>query len=107
LIVSELEKTTTTEREFYRSLIQKIIDKQVDYLGSEAALSKARRAPVTIDPEGNVMDFYGKGKDVISMLESEYEEVWGKAISKMKMKNLFEKEVSEEKKDLLPNELQP
>jgi len=104
--MAELEDSTN-EREFYQELIQEILNQQINSLGEKAALTKARRAPVTIGTKGQVMNFYGQGDDVLLMLASEYEEVWGKSIARMKLKNIFKKKVSQDKRELLPEELRP
>lgn len=57
-------------QEFYKESIEDIVEEQKEFLGKELALKQARQAPLEIDSEGNVVDFYGKGEDALEILRS-------------------------------------
>jgi hypothetical protein len=65
-------------QEYYTESIQRIIDQQKEELGEETAIKWARRAPIKIDPDGEVQGFYGTGEDALETLRSytEHEEFY-------------------------------
>lgn len=69
-------------QEYYIESIQRIIDKQKEQLGEETAIKWARRAPIKIDPDGEVQGFYGTGEDALETLRNytEHEEFYLEAI---------------------------
>lgn len=69
-------------QEYYVESIQRIIDKQKEQLGEETAIKWARRAPIKIDPDGEVQGFYGTGEDALQTLRNytEHEEFYLEAI---------------------------
>lgn len=69
-------------QEYYLESIQNIIDKQKEQLGEETAIRWARRAPIKIDPDGEVQGFYGNGEDALETLReyTEHEEFYLDAI---------------------------
>lgn len=68
--------------EYYLETIQHLVDQQKEDIGEEAAIKWARRAPLRIDANGNVQDFYGKGEDALETLRTytEHEEFYLDAI---------------------------
>ncbi|MFB6159285.1 MAG: hypothetical protein ABEJ95_06550 [Candidatus Nanohalobium sp.] len=69
-------------QEYYLSTIQDIVDEQKDFLGEQVALKQARRAPLNINEEGEVEDFYGSGEDALETLRefTEHQEFYLNAI---------------------------
>lgn len=69
-------------QEYYLDSIQNIIDKQKEQLGEETAIRWARRAPIKIDPDGEVQGFYGNGEDALETLReyTEHEEFYLESI---------------------------
>lgn len=65
-------------QEYYKESIQRIIDQQKEELGEETAIKWARRAPIKIDPDGEVQGFYGTGEDALETLRNytEHEEFY-------------------------------
>jgi hypothetical protein len=69
-------------KEYYLALIRKIIDEQKELLGEKAALKQARRAPLHIDKDRNVVDFYGNGEKALETLRqfTDHQELYLKII---------------------------
>lgn len=104
--MSELEKPTTDE-DIYQTTIQAIIDSNKKSLGKKVAFAKARKAPITLGPEGEVKNYYGEGDEVIKILAQQFEGVWGKAIADNKIRKIIENNVSEEDYEKFPDNLRP
>lgn len=57
------------EREqYYLETIRGIVEDQKDSIGEEAAVKWARRAPLKINGDGEVVGFYGKGEQALETL---------------------------------------
>lgn len=69
-------------QEYYLGMIQDLVDEQKDFLGEQVALKQARRAPLDINNEGEVEDFYGSGEDALKTLRdyTEHQEFYLNAI---------------------------
>lgn len=65
-------------QEYYLSLIKKIVEQQKKFLGEKVALKQARRAPLHIDKDGNIIDFYGSGQKALETLRgfTEHQELY-------------------------------
>jgi hypothetical protein len=65
-------------KEYYLSLIRKIVDEQKELLGRKAALKQARRAPLHINKDGDIVDFYGSGEKALETLRqfTEHQELY-------------------------------
>lgn len=72
------EEPEENREEYYLETIQRIVDQQKEDLGEEVAIKWARRAPLRIDADGNVQDFYGKGENALETLRNytEHEEFY-------------------------------
>ncbi|MFB6158943.1 MAG: hypothetical protein ABEJ95_04790 [Candidatus Nanohalobium sp.] len=85
-------------QEYYKDTIEDIVEEQKDFLGEELALKQARQAPLSIDSEGNVEDFYGKGEDALEILRSytEHQEFYLETIQRIvdNISNFFGQEMS-------------
>lgn len=68
--------------EFYLSNIRDIVEEQKEFLGEDVALKQARRAPLDINQDGEVVDFYGSGEDALETLRNftEHQEFYLEAI---------------------------
>lgn len=95
------------DKEFYISLIKEIVADQSDMLGEKVAVQKARAAPLEIDKDDEITDYYGKGESVLQTLVAKYEEVWGTEVARRKVRDTVEDNVSEEKYELLPEYMIP
>lgn len=101
------EELEQEQKEFYLSFIRDLISEQEEMLGSNVALQKARSAPLEIDKDGNINDFYGRGEDVLETLVKQFGEVWGEDVAHRKVRGTVRNSVSEEKYDLLPEYMIP
>ncbi len=65
-------------KDYYLSIIRDIVEEQKEFLGEKAALKQARRAPLHIDKDGDVVDFYGNGQKALETLRSftEHQELY-------------------------------
>lgn len=104
--MSELEKPTTDE-DIYRTAIQAIIDSNKKSLGKKVALARARKAPITLSPEGEVKNYYGPGEEVITILSEQFESVWGKVIADKKIRKIIEQNVPKEEYEKFPDKVRP
>ncbi len=94
-------------KDFYLSLIRDLVADQEQMLGKQVALQKARAAPLEIDKEGDITDYYGKGENVMETLVSKYGEVWGDEVARRKVRGTVRDNVSEERYELLPDYMIP
>lgn len=60
-----------------QSLIEAIIQSQKDFVGEQEAISAARKAPIDIGPDGEVMGYYGKDEVVVQLLMKNYYNLTG------------------------------
>lgn len=69
-------------QEYYLGTIQDIVNEQKDFLGERVALKQARRAPLDINNNGEVENFYGSGEDALETLRefTEHQEFYLNAI---------------------------
>lgn len=85
LINGDMGEDSEDRQEYYKDSIEDIVEEQKEFLGPELALKQARQAPLDIDSEGNVKDFYGKGEDALEILRSytEHQEFYLEAIRRL------------------------
>lgn len=105
--VHDMDEELDDDKEFYISLIREIVADQSEMLGEKVAVQKARAAPLEIDKNGEITDYYGKGESVLQTLVGKYEEVWGAEVARRKVRETVEGNVSEEKYELLPEYMVP
>jgi hypothetical protein len=67
------------DKKIYIKILDKIVKSMVDFIGSRIALTATRKAPVKIDLEGNVVDYWGEGEVVVDILLKQYEIIMGDA----------------------------
>ena len=53
-------------------IIDEIVRSQIEFVGEKSAFSAARKAPLEISPEGDVMDFYGEEDVVVEILLKQF-----------------------------------
>ncbi|MFB6115192.1 MAG: hypothetical protein ABEK04_02785 [Candidatus Nanohalobium sp.] len=91
----------------YLQLLRKIVDNQKKLVGKKVALGKARSAPLRINPDHEIEEYYGEGKNAVDLLLQQYEKVWGKDVADKKMQRLVEKELDEEEYNKVPERIRP
>lgn len=96
---------TDQEREKYLNIFNIVLNSQKQMLGDKAALKYIRKTPVELDMDNNIVDYYGKGVDVLDILVDQYEEVWGKEVADRKIGRELKDKLDEEDWDLLTEEL--
>lgn len=101
------ERKMQEQKDFYLSFIRDLIAEQEAMLGRNVALQKARSAPLEIDKDGNINDFYGQGEDVLETLVQQFGGVWGEDVAQRKVRDTVRGSVPEEKYDLLPEYMIP
>jgi hypothetical protein len=93
-----MPESSEGRQEYYKEAIEDIVEEQKDFLGEELALKQARQAPLNIDSEGKVQDFYGKGEDALEILRSytEHQEFYLEAIQRIveSISNFFGEEMA-------------
>lgn len=102
-----MDEELDEDKEFYISLIKEVVADQSEMLGEKVAVQKARGAPLEIDKDDEITDYYGKGESVLQTLVGKYEEVWGTEVARRKVRDTVRKNVSEEKYELLPDYMIP
>lgn len=105
--VHDMDEELDEDKEFYISLIKEVVADQSEMLGEKVAVQKARGAPLEIDKDDEITDYYGKGESVLQTLVGKYEEVWGTEVARRKVRDTVRKNVSEEKYELLPDYMIP
>lgn len=93
--------------DFYLTLVRDILQSQKDLVGEDVALKHARKAPLEIDANGDVKNFYGKGEDSLETLIQQFEDVWGKEVAHRKIRRAIEDDVSEQEYERLPEYIRP
>jgi len=93
--------------DFYLDVFRSIIESQKNLVGEDVALKQARRAPLEIDRNGDINDFYGKGEDSLETLIRQYERVWGKEVAHRRIRSALQGDVSEQEYDRLPEYIRP
>ncbi len=80
--MSNEEDSDGERQEYYLSNIRDIVEEQKDFLGEQVALKQARRAPLDINEDGEVEDFYGSGENALETLRdfTEHQEFYLNAI---------------------------
>lgn len=101
------EEDGQIEKDFYLDTIRKVVEQQKELLGDDVALMKARQAPLEIDKDNEVKDFYGQGEDTLETLVDQYGEVWGDQVARRKVRRTVKESVPEERYELLPDYLRP
>lgn len=96
-----------SDEEKYLGLLRAIIKKQESLLGRKVAQGKARSAPLEINPDGEINDYYGKGENAVELLIKQYEEVWGKEAADKKLKRVVRKELGQQDYNMVPERIRP
>ncbi len=95
------------DKEFYLSVIRGIMNKEEKMLGEKVALAKARKAPLEINPGGEINDIYGKGEQAVDILVQQLEDVAGKKVIDSGIQNYIQSEYETEEYDKLPERIRP
>jgi len=95
------------DKEFYLSVIRGIMDKEKKMLGEKVALAKARKAPLQINPGGEIDDLYGKGDQAVDILVQQLEDVAGKKVIDSGIQNYIRSEYETDEYDKLPERIRP
>jgi len=93
------------EHEKYLRIFNIILESQKQMLGDKVGLKYVRKAPLELDLDDQVVDYYGKGEDVLDIMVEQYEEVWGKEVADRKIGRELKEELDEEDWDLLTDDL--
>lgn len=92
------------DRAQYLKILQIIVERFKNFSGQKAALSRARKAPLDIDADGNVTGFYGEGEKAIDVLSRQYEAFMGVEAADRKIRKAM---VVIDNPSLLPERLRP
>ncbi len=65
------------DQEFYLEAIRHIVLAFREFIGEKAAFTIARRAPLEIDAEGEVVKYYGSGRTALELTADQYETFLG------------------------------
>lgn len=65
------------EKDVYIEILNLMISKMSNLLGDKIALSCAKRAPLVMDLNGKVENYYGGGETVVDILLKQYENIMG------------------------------
>ncbi len=96
---------TDEEREKYLHIFNIILESQKQMLGDKVGLKYVRKAPLELDLDNHIVDYYGKGTDVLDIMVSQYEDVWGKEVADRKIGRKLKDELDEDDWDLLTEDL--
>lgn len=102
----EILQSYVEHQEFYLEAIRQIISSIEDFFGKKLALGYARRAPLEVTPQGEVLAYYGKGRKALEILMERFEEDIGKEAADDRMRAAM-REIPEEKRELLPERIRP
>jgi hypothetical protein len=95
------------DEEFYLPLIKEIVGKQKTMLGDKVALGRARKAPLTINPDGEIEEFYGDGEQAVDILVQQYEEFAGKSVIDSNVQNVVKSKIDPDDYGKLPERIRP
>ncbi|MFB6076836.1 MAG: hypothetical protein ABEK12_01750 [Candidatus Nanohaloarchaea archaeon] len=90
----------------YLDILQHMIDAMAEFVGDKVALKYARQAPLDIDPDGTVNDFYGEGGQAVSILLGKYEDYMGASVADARLRSAL-RDLPEDRHDLLPERIRP
>lgn len=93
------------EHEKYLHIFNIVLDSQKQMLGDKVALKYIRKAPLELDLDDNIVDYYGRGSDVLDILVDQYEDVWGEDVAHRKIGRSLKQELSEDDWDLLTEDI--
>lgn len=93
-------------QEFYLHVIRQILKSIQDFFGKKLAMGYARRAPLEVTPDGEVLAYYGKGRKALEIMMERFEEDIGKEAADDRMRSAM-REIPEEKRELLPERIRP
>lgn len=96
---------TDEEHEKYLHVFNIVLKSQKQLLGDKVALKYIRKAPLELDLDNHIVDYYGKGSDVLDILVDQYEEVWGDEVADRKIGRKLKAELDEEDWGLLTDDL--
>lgn len=95
------------EEDKHLHLIKAIVKNQERLEGKKVAIGRARSAPLQIDSEGEIKQYYGEGKNALDLLIQQYEEVWGQNVADKKIRNTVQKEFEPEDYSEVPERVRP
>jgi hypothetical protein len=95
------------DRTFYRRVLRETVDDLERLMGEKVTLQQARKTPLEIDAEGEIVDYYGSGKTVLSLLVGRFEEVLGEEAAEHKIRKTMSRVVDEADYDKLPESIRP
>lgn len=72
------------EDDLYLRMAREIVDTFRSFAGDTIALHAARRAPLAIDHEGEITDYYGRGEEAVRILVQQYEDMVGEEMAHLK-----------------------
>lgn len=101
------EDTEDENREIYLQAIRVVVSEFEVMLGKKTARKYARKAPIELNPEGEVKSLYGKGEDAFRLLVDQYEKVWGEQVALRKVRSAIDDEFVEEQIEEMPERYQP
>jgi len=93
------------KHEDYMHIFEIVLDSQKDMLGDKVAFKYIRKAPLEVDLNGEIGDYYGKGEDVLDIIVGQYEKVWGEDVADRKIGRKLKEELDEDKWNLLTEDL--
>lgn len=93
------------EHEKYLHIFNMILESQKQMLGDKVGLKYVRKAPLELDLDDHIVDYYGEGTDVLDILVEQYEEVWGDEVADRKIGRKLKDELDEDDWDLLTDDL--
>lgn len=102
----ETLRNFTEHQEFYLEAIRSIVSEVASFFGEKMALGYARRAPLEVSADGEVLAYYGKGRKALEILVNNLEDDIGKDAADARIKRALSY-VPEEKRSLLPERLRP
>lgn len=96
-----------SETDKHLRLIKSVVDNQEKLEGKQVAIGRARSAPLRINADGEIEEYYGEGKNALNLLVKQYEEVWGEKVADRKIKKTVRKEFDEEDYSEVPERVRP
>lgn len=95
------------EKDRHLRLIRDIVGNQKKMLGKKLAIARARSAPLRINTDGEIEEYYGDGKNALDLLVQQYEEVWGEDVADRKIQDTVREEFDQEDYGEIPERIRP
>lgn len=73
---------TDDKRAQYLTVMQELINTFSSVIGEKAALTLARKAPIKLDADGNITEYYGEDTQAVALLLEQYEGYMGKTVAR-------------------------